>query len=283
MGNFIKIDRKILKWEWWSDINTYRLFTYMLIVAYWKNGKYKGKDIPRGSFPSSLSELSKETNLTENEVRTAIKHLKSTGEITSKPHNKFTIFTIKNYELYQSDNKQNNNKITSEITNYSQDDNKQITFKPHSIDELLTKSLLKEDKEYKNIENEEEREEGKKEKKDTYLSERKQIIDYLNQKCGTKYRHGSDLNKKCMNARLNEGYKVEDFFEVIDKKYDDWHGTEREKYLRPETLFGNKFEGYLNQSVVKEKGQTEQMLEKHYDMVSEWARNKKMQEGNHDD
>ena len=82
-GNFIKIDRKILKWEWWSDINTFRLFMYMLISAYWKDGNYKGKIIERGSFPSSISELSKETNLSVMEIRTSLKHLQLTGEITS--------------------------------------------------------------------------------------------------------------------------------------------------------------------------------------------------------
>ena len=139
MGDFIKVDRKILKWEWWSDINTSRLFFYMLISAYWKDGNYKGRIIPRGSFPSSVSELAKETNLTENEIRTALKHLKNTGEITSKSTNKFTVFSVKNYDLYQSDNKQNCEQITSKNTNETQTNNEQ-----------LTNSILKEDKNIKN-------------------------------------------------------------------------------------------------------------------------------------
>lgn len=78
----------------------------MLISAYWKDGNYKGKIIERGSFPSSISELSKETNLSVMEIRTSLKHLQLTGEITSKSTNKFTIFTVVNYNLYQTDNKQ---------------------------------------------------------------------------------------------------------------------------------------------------------------------------------
>ena len=116
-GNFIKIDRKILKWEWWSDINTFRLFMYMLISAYWKDGNYKGKIIERGSFPSSISELSKETNLSVMEIRTSLKHLQLTDEITSKATNKFTIFTVVNYNLYQTDNKQDSKQITGNLTN----------------------------------------------------------------------------------------------------------------------------------------------------------------------
>ena len=130
-GNFIKIDRKILKWEWWSDINTFRLFMYMLISAYWKDGNYKGKTIPRGAFPSSVSDLAKNTDLTESEIRTALKHLQSTGEITSKSTNKFTIFFVENYDIYQSYenkiNEQNYKQITSKITNKSQTINKQLT------------------------------------------------------------------------------------------------------------------------------------------------------------
>ena len=148
MGNFIKVDRKILKWEWWGDINTCRLFLYMLISAYWKDGKYKGKDIFRGSFPSTLPQLAIDTNLTENEVRTAIKHLKSTGEITVKSHAKYSIYTVNNYNEYQSDNRQ----INSEITVKSQSDNSQITVKSQLDNSQLTNlPIIKEDK---NINNE---------------------------------------------------------------------------------------------------------------------------------
>lgn len=74
------------------------------------------------------------------------------------------------------------------------------------------------------------------------------IVNYLNQKLGTRYKVNSANTKKHINARLNEGYKPDDFKTVIDKKCNDWIGTEYEKYLRPETLFGSKFESYLNQS-----------------------------------
>lgn len=72
------------------------------------------------------------------------------------------------------------------------------------------------------------------------------IISYLNEKAGTNYRYSSKKTKTSIHARLNEGYTIEDFKTVIDKKCNDWIGTDYEKYLRPETLFGTKFEGYLN-------------------------------------
>lgn len=75
------------------------------------------------------------------------------------------------------------------------------------------------------------------------------IIDYLNQKLGSKYSSKTRKTVEAINARFAEipGLSVEDFYSVIDKKYDEWHGDSKmEQYLRPETLFGTKFEGYLN-------------------------------------
>ena len=74
-GNYIKISRRILDWEWWMDMNTTRVFIYMIICANWKEGKFKGIDIPRGSFVASIASISDGTGLTNDEVRTAIKHL----------------------------------------------------------------------------------------------------------------------------------------------------------------------------------------------------------------
>lgn len=76
-----------------------------------------------------------------------------------------------------------------------------------------------------------------------------EIISYLNNKLGTKYRVNNKVTQKHIKARLSEGYTVEDFKTVIDKKYDEWNETEMAKFLRPETLFGTKFDSYLNSLV----------------------------------
>ncbi|MGU8467675.1 hypothetical protein G6Z20_04530 [Clostridium perfringens] len=76
------------------------------------------------------------------------------------------------------------------------------------------------------------------------------IIEYLNSKTGKAYKSTTKKTQSLIKARLEEGFKEEDFFKVIDNKVAEWKGTEYEKYLRPETLFGNKFEGYLNQDFV---------------------------------
>ena len=74
-----------------------------------------------------------------------------------------------------------------------------------------------------------------------------EIVDYLNQKAGTRYKHSSEDTRKHIRARVNDGYTLDDFKAVIDHKVAEWKGTEWEKFLRPSTLFGSKFEGYLNQ------------------------------------
>ena len=91
-------------------------------------------------------------------------------------------------------------------------------------------------------------------KEDEFISLFRQIIDYLNLKANTRYKYTSEKYKKSIHARVEEGFTLNDFQEVIDKKCAEWVGTEWEKFLRPETLFGTKFEGYLNQkAVVKSK------------------------------
>lgn len=79
------------------------------------------------------------------------------------------------------------------------------------------------------------------------------IISHLNDKAGTRYRPGSGKTQGYINARYNEGYTLEDFKTVIDKKCEEWIGTDMEKFLRPETLFGPKFESYLNARTSKPK------------------------------
>lgn len=85
----------------------------------------------------------------------------------------------------------------------------------------------------------------------SFISNVKEIIDYLNISINSNYRYNSTKTQGFIKARLNEGFTVDDFKMVIDKKSKEWLGTDMEKYLRPETLFGTKFESYLNQSDAK--------------------------------
>lgn len=81
----------------------------------------------------------------------------------------------------------------------------------------------------------------------------KYVVDYLNDKADTKYKCNGQNTIKHIKARINDGFKLDDFKTVIDKKVAEWKGSEMEKYLRPETLFGTKFESYLNAKVINQR------------------------------
>lgn len=74
----------------------------------------------------------------------------------------------------------------------------------------------------------------------------RKIIDHLNNKAGTKYRHGTKKADSHINARISEGATMDDFISAIDNMVSRWRGTNQELYIRPETLFGTKFWGYVN-------------------------------------
>lgn len=101
----------------------------------------------------------------------------------------------------------------------------------------------------------------------------KYIVEYLNKKLGTKYKTDTKETVDLLKALLTKGekpYTVENITSVIDKKYDEWAGTDMEKYLRPSTLFGNKFESYFNAKPVVKKAPTGRK-----EIVPEWAKKSK--------
>lgn len=98
---FIILSRKILNWGWYSNGNTMRVFIHLLLNANYAERNFEGVVIKRGSVVTSRGELAKKLRMSEQNVRTAIKHLESTGEITSQSTSKYTVFTIVNYDTYQ--------------------------------------------------------------------------------------------------------------------------------------------------------------------------------------
>ena len=81
-----------------------------------------------------------------------------------------------------------------------------------------------------------------------------EVVEYLNQKTGKNFKHTSKVTQRHIRARLAEGLTVSDFKQVIDKKCSDWLRDQKMKeYLRPETLFGTKFESYLNSKTTTAK------------------------------
>lgn len=132
---FIKVYRKFMEWEWYTDINTKTLFLHCLLRANWKEGSWMGINYLPGEFITSLPTLSLESGLTVQQVRTSLNKLISTGELTSKSTDSVTgkkltkcrIITVNNWNEYQVDNSQINSQINSKpnrtATGQQQDSN----------------------------------------------------------------------------------------------------------------------------------------------------------------
>jgi len=252
MDGWIKAHRKLLDWEWFSDGNTFHVFMYLLLSANRETKKWRGIEILPGQHITSRDTISTKTKLSIQQVRTALKKLKSTNEITIESTNKYTIITLVNWGLYQGSSNNGNQQPNQQITNEQPTNNQQIT-------------TNKKEKKYKNQE--------KEKKEDTAVDNatistditkevavvktlsgkpdsgiHAAIINHLNISCGTKFKANTKATKEHINARLKEGFTLNDFIEVINKKVFEWgNNPNMVAFLRPQTLFGTKFESYLNQ------------------------------------
>ena len=195
--DYVKISRKILDWEWYTDINTKVLFLHILLKANWKPSRFQGTEVPRGSLVTSQQNMATETGLTIKNVRTALKHLENTGEVAVSRHPKFSVITVKNYNQYQSSGSQM-------AVDGQSDGSRGATI-----------------------------EEGEKERKEEYNKSPKgdyesgtpensiytTIRELYNSVCGSYPRlvKMSEARKKAINARIRAGYTHEDFRILFEK------------------------------------------------------------------
>lgn len=100
-GGFILLHRSILRWEWYGDLNTARLFIHLLLTVNYEPQRWQGIAVERGQRVASMAKLADETGLTVKQVRTALEHLKRTGEVTHKATSKYGLFTVNHYDRYQ--------------------------------------------------------------------------------------------------------------------------------------------------------------------------------------
>ena len=129
MNGRIAIDRRIMDWEWWGDINVFRLWMVILMLANWQDKKWQGQVIKRGSFVTSYASLSEASGLTLQQTRTAINKLKSTGEIEQIVTNKYQVIIVVNYEKYQ----ENFGNANNQITDNQQSNNNQTTINQQQL------------------------------------------------------------------------------------------------------------------------------------------------------
>ena len=134
---FIKLHRQFLKWEWYDDINVKVLFLHCLFRANWENQKWHGELIPRGSFITSLQNLAKETHLSIQQTRTALKKLSATNEITYEQHGSSSMITVINYNRFQNSNMEVT-RSQIEIEQKNKNFNSGITYEQHGSNSMIT-------------------------------------------------------------------------------------------------------------------------------------------------
>lgn len=117
---FIKVDRNILNWRWFQDANTFRVFMWLLLNANIKRNGFMGVDIERGQVATSYGSIAAHLKMSIRNVRTAISHLKMTGEVTISRYRNFQVITILCYDKYQG-------QVTGKVTGKRQSSDNQVT------------------------------------------------------------------------------------------------------------------------------------------------------------
>lgn len=123
LNGYVKIHRKLLQWGWYSDCVVKDVFLHLLITAAFKDGEFLGHQVKAGQAVIGYDKLSKELGFTVQQIRTALKKLESTKEISRFSTNKFTVVTVENWGDYQLEC----NDINKPTTNEQQTNNKPIT------------------------------------------------------------------------------------------------------------------------------------------------------------
>lgn len=130
-STYIKVFRNILNWEWYTDANTFRVFMHILLKANYKPSRYKGVEIPTGACVFGFGKCAEELGLSVQNVKTAINHLKSTHEITTKSTNRFTVVKVEKWGLWQGSegeaNRPTNRQANKQLTNNQPATNFQLT------------------------------------------------------------------------------------------------------------------------------------------------------------
>lgn len=134
MNGWIKLHRQIMQWEWYDNSEMVHLFIHMLMKANRELTTWRGIPIQPGQFVSGRKALSAETGISEATIRTSINRLQASQQLTSKPTNKYTLFTLTNWGFFQDTdgfltskpvrNQPANQPATNQLTNQQPTTNK---------------------------------------------------------------------------------------------------------------------------------------------------------------
>lgn len=172
--------------------------------------------LKRGQLVFGRSAWQKKTGLSEKVIRRVLKQLEEVGELGQQNYGKFTVISIVSMMNGPAQGQQKARSRPAESHSYKREDGDKEK-------EVIKESCRAEP--------------------DPRVS---QVIGLLNEMTGSKYRPTTKAHTKNISGRLNDGHSLEDLLAVVRHKVGEWGGDQRMAgYLRPETLFGAKFDGYL--------------------------------------
>lgn len=225
MGDYgwIKLHRELLFHPIWQNSTPEQktvLVTLLCMANHQhKKWEWRGKEFEArpGQFVTSLNSIVKACGrgVTIKNVRTALNRFEKLGFLASESTNTGRLITIENWSKWQVADSETGKASGREMANTGQAPGKHRATNKNGDNEIK------------------------------YIVE---IVAYLNSKCGTSFKASTKATQEHINARLGEGFTLEDFRKVIDTKAAEWiNDAGMRKYLRPQTLFGKNFESYLNQ------------------------------------
>lgn len=279
---WIALHRKILDNPLWEDKPFARgqAWIDLLLMANHKDNQtlFDGKiiEVKRGEKITSLRFLAERWGWSRTKVMSFLEVLESAEMLSFQSDTKKTVIKVLNYSKYQGFGDDSPNKKATEKPQ-----------KGHRNDtEMTQKDTNNNVKQYNNDQQEkiyiagQARPRGSESGKNlretvssdaSALAEKtaddripyREILEYLNAKTGASYKVQAKATRKKIHARWAEGYRLDDFKHVVDVKVGQWkNDPQKKKYLRPETLFGTKFEGYVNEDLEAPKSAYQAQFEK---------------------
>jgi len=202
MSGWIKLHRQLMEWEWYQDSNMVHLYLHMLMKANREPRKWKGVMVEAGQFIAGRETLSFDTGISVQTIRTCIARLQESGLLTSKPTNKYTLFTLVKWGSVV-----NGDDITNQQTNQQSTNNQ-----PTTNQQLTTNKNIEKDKKDKN-------------KKNTTPQTPQgaggmpytEILELYHEHCPSlpPVRNLNEQRKKLISQRLKQGYTIADFAQVF--------------------------------------------------------------------
>lgn len=150
-NGWVKIHRTITEWEWYKDPCTRLIFEHLLYTANHAPARWRGIDIAPGQLVTSVRKLAQANGISEQNVRTALRHLETTGEISKKSTQELTqelthsatLITVEKWALYQLDESELTQELTHELTRHQHSANTALTTNKNNKKEKKEKNIIK--------------------------------------------------------------------------------------------------------------------------------------------